>query len=115
MILDGCGQAVGAGRAAGGGGVWMAGAGWVAGMDWSTASGTVQTMITPFDVYLLAMTEEVTRRTQRPARSVAVSVRVGISQRMTQHYLRRLEDKGAVCRPSGVKSGWVVTAGQMSI
>lgn len=108
MILDGQGWVMsragtetnGVVVAAGLGGAWAGCA--------AQASGLTDTALTPFDMYILSATRDVVRRTHLPARTLAVSVQVGIKHRMAQYYLRRLEERGAVCRPSGAKSGYVI-------
>lgn len=108
MILDGQGWVMGGAGTEAGGGVVAAGMGGVWAGGAAQASGQTDTALTPFDMYILSATRDVVRRTHLPARTLAVSVQVGIKHRMAQHYLRRLEDRGMVCRPSGVKSGYVV-------
>jgi Mn-dependent DtxR family transcriptional regulator len=67
-------------------------------------------MMTPFEDRLLDVIADVSRRTGRPARTIALAAHTGIPERTVRWWLvNRMEPRGVISRPSP-RGGWTVNA-----
>ena len=60
----------------------------------------------PFDLHLRRTVSELQEAHRAPVTSPVVADALGYAPRTVRHYLRRLEDMGALWRPDGEKSGY---------
>jgi DNA-binding transcriptional ArsR family regulator len=58
---------------------------------------------------LIQVVRSINRATDKPARTLAIAIRMAASERTVRWHLARLEAMGLVERPDGRCSGWVAT------
>lgn len=63
----------------------------------------------PFEIYLLEMLRRLERDAQGPVHTRTLAVHLGMGERTTRHHLNRLEGRGAVERPAGIRRGYRCT------